>query len=98
MAGGGYGKGSGVSLADRVRAGSPPDDCPARHVWVAGSVDDSGLRRPGLLTEWRSGPGGWEGLVTYAAHVRADRWVTVQGWIPARLLAPSTDPVAQTSG
>ena len=101
--GGGWGKrGAGVPLADRVRgsqgtgsaglAGSDPpraEACPARHCWVAEAVDGLGVKRPGLLVEWRAGAGGWEGRVVYAALLRPRVWVTVEEWVPAELLTPS---------
>lgn len=95
--GGGWGKrGSGVPLAQRVRAGEAaatgPDEpdrvCPARHCWVAGAVDGLGVKRPGLLVEWRTVAGRWEGRVVYAALVRPDRWALVEEWVQAELLTP----------
>jgi hypothetical protein len=97
--GGGWGKrGSGVPMAQRVRVGAGPggtaghDDrepvCPARHCWVAGSVDGLGVKRPGLLVEWRTDTGRWEGRVVYAALVRPERWALVEEWVPAELLTP----------
>lgn len=94
--GGGWGKqGSGIPLAGRVRPGAPPvdppgpsEECPARHCWVAGAVDGRGVKRPGLLVEWRPAPAGWEGRVVYAACVRADGWSLVEEWLPASQLAP----------
>ena len=74
--GGGWGKrGSGVPLAQRVRGDLPPaqdpvgPDCPARHCWVSGAVDAEGVKRPGLLFEWRqvAGPLGGPGDVRRAA-------------------------------
>ena len=93
MAGGGYGRGSGVPLRDRARgeAAAPttsPIDCPARHCWVTVPVD--GARpRPGLLLEWRKVEHRWEGRVVYAAELRPGRWAAVEEWLPAELL--STD-------
>lgn len=95
MAAGGYGKGSGVPLRDRVRgaAGPPerneptdPPACPARHCWVAVPVDGS-RPRPGLLLEWRRVDHRWEGRVVYAAELRPGRWATVEEWLPAELLS-----------
>jgi hypothetical protein len=97
--GGGWGKrGSGVPLAQRVRAGQvapaheapgPTDICPARHCWVAEAVDGLGVKRPGLLVEWRAVEGRWEGRVVYAALLRPGAWVLVEEWVPAELLTPS---------
>jgi hypothetical protein len=96
--GGGWGKrGSGVPLAQRVRAGqlAPAHDevaanrCPARHCWVAEAVDGLGVKRPGLLVEWRAFGGHWEGRVVYAALLRPGGWVLVEEWVSAELLTPS---------
>ena len=101
--GGGWGKrGSGVPLAQRVRTdhGAPrlsapsspsADMCPARHCWVADSVDGQGVKRPGLLVEWRPVEGRWEGRVVYLALLRPGvepRWALVEEWLPAELLTP----------
>jgi hypothetical protein len=97
--GGGWSKrGSGVPLAQRVRGDrpapeAPPDDpCPARHCWVAGAVDAEGVKRPGLLLEWRQVAGRWEGRVTYVARLRPleanGGWLVVEEWLPAELLMP----------
>jgi len=100
--GGGWGKqGSGVPLAQRPRGGDdvvrlddddPPalpaaEQCPARHCWVA-EADRHGVKRPGLLVEWRAGPGGWEGRVVYAASLRPGAWCLVEEWLPASRLTP----------
>ena len=101
--GGGWGKqGSGVPLADRPRAGLPApgaetedeppqlpasEQCPARHCWVA-DADRHGVKRPGLLVEWRAGPAGWEGRVVYAASLRPGSWCLVEEWLPASRLTP----------
>ncbi|MDP3893881.1 hypothetical protein [Nocardioides sp.] len=88
-------RGSRIPLADRVRDGQPapaapvarPDDaCPARHCWVADAVDRYGVKRPGLLAEWRQGPDDWEGRVVYAAQLRPGEWQLVEEWLPAGLL------------
>jgi hypothetical protein len=63
-------------------------DCPARHCWVAGAVDDAGVKRPGLLVEWRGAGSGWEGRVVYAAQLRAGSWLLVEEWVSAELLTP----------
>jgi hypothetical protein len=102
--GGGWGKrGSGVPLAQRVRGDLPPahhhngrdavgPDCPARHCWVSGAVDAEGVKRAGLLLEWRQVAGRWEGRVTYAARLRPleanGGWLVVEEWLPAELLTP----------
>lgn len=62
--------------------------CPARHCWVADPVDGRGVKRPGLLVEWRPAAVGWEGRVVYAARLRASSWVLVDEWLPAALLTP----------
>ena len=91
-----------MPLAERTRAGAAPvraaaeEPCPARHCWVADAADGDGVRRPGLLVEWRqttlAGSGqGWEGRVIYAARLRDDvhaPWATVEEWVPAALLTP----------
>lgn len=67
------------------------DPCPARHCWVADAVDGNGVKRPGLLVEWRQGrppDAGWEGRVMYAAQLRSDAWMLVEEWLPAALLTP----------
>jgi hypothetical protein len=95
--GGGWGKrGSGVPLAQRVRAGqevpvaerAAADACPARHCWVAEAVDGLGVKRPGLLVEWRAVDRRWEGRVVYVARLRPGAWVVVEEWLPAELLTP----------
>ena len=108
MVGGGWSRrGYGVPLADRVRTDLPavpsldgaPDPgavCPARHCWVAGAADAEGIKRPGLLLEWRQvvhGAGrGWEGRVVYLARLRpleaGGGWAAVEEWLPAELLLP----------
>ena len=108
MGGGWGKRGSGVPLAHRVRGDLPPahqaggahynargpvgPDCPARHCWVSGAVDAEGVKRPGLLMEWRQVAGRWEGRVTYAARLRPleanGGWLVVEEWLPAELLTP----------
>ncbi|MGA8845437.1 MAG: hypothetical protein WB471_02360 [Nocardioides sp.] len=97
MAGGWSKQGSGVPLSERVRVGSSSvpapasgaiEECPARHCWVADAVDAQGIKRPGLLVEWRQVHAGWEGRVTYAAQLRPDAWILVEEWLPAALLTP----------
>ncbi|MBF4162249.1 hypothetical protein [Nocardioides acrostichi] len=101
MAGGGYDKHlRGVPLAERRRIGgpaahrvAPSQSCPARHCWVSDAVDGEGEKRPGLLLEWRRAGSGadvaWQGLVVYAARVRAHEWGLVEEWLPADRLAPA---------
>jgi hypothetical protein len=99
--GGGWSKrGGGVPLADRVRSDRPAPEapvtraeaCPARHCWVSGAVDAEGVKRPGLLLEWRQAHGRWEGRVTYVARLRPleanGGWLVVEEWLPAELLTP----------
>jgi hypothetical protein len=92
MAGGGWSKqGMGIPLAERRRTDQEPapgGDCPARHCWVAGALDAEGVKRPGLLVEWRQAERGWEGRVLYCARLRGDAWVVVEEWLPADLLTP----------
>ena len=86
----------GIPLEQRTRAGSTrehapvhnDDMCPARHCWVAGALDAEGVKRPGLLVEWRQAERGWEGRVLYCARLRRDTWVVVEEWLPADLLTP----------
>lgn len=63
------------------------DECPARHCWVS-DADPLGVKRPGLLVEWRAAASGWEGRVVYAASLRAGRWSLVEEWVPASRLTP----------
>jgi hypothetical protein len=89
MAAGGMGGRGGVPMSRRVRATSPlGDDGPARHCWVADAVDDHGVKRAGLLVEWRGAGDRWEGRVVYVAEVRPGRWVLVEEWVAAALLTP----------
>lgn len=94
MAGGWGKRGSGIPLSERVRAdqgadrGGDRDPCPARHCWVADATDRLGVKRPGLLVEWRQGSAGWEGRVVYAVQLRPGSWQTVEEWLPASLLTP----------
>ena len=93
---GGYGRGAGIPLKDRVRVDQPPEPAqqsvsaagpehPGRHCWVNLPVDGS-QPRPGLLMEWRRAGHLWEGRVVYAAQLRPGRWATVEEWVPAELL------------
>jgi len=88
-------RGHGLPIAQRVRAGpasaaAPPsyDSCPARHCWVADAVDDFGVKRPGLLLEWRRAGELWEGRVVYAVQLRAGRWAMVEEWVAESQLTP----------
>jgi len=88
MAGGMRRGGGGIPLVDRVRADVSSDTCPARHCWVAGAADDRGVKRPGLLVEWRRNDVDWQGRVVYAAELRPGEWSLVEEWLPASLLSP----------
>jgi hypothetical protein len=91
MAGGmgGMGGRGGIPLSRRVRpTPTERDACPVRHCWVAGAADDRGVKRPGLLVEWRRTDAGWQGRVVYAAELRTGQWSLVEEWLPASLLAP----------
>ena len=93
--GGGWGKqGSGIPMSERVRVGAAPappasEVCPARHCWVADAADGHGVKRPGLLVEWRQAGNAWEGRVVYAVRLRPDAWQLVEEWLPAALLTPA---------
>lgn len=79
----------GIPLSHRVRPTADPHDaCPVRHCWVAGAADDLGVKRPGLLVEWRRTDLGWQGRVVYAAELRAGEWSLVEEWLPSTLLSP----------
>jgi hypothetical protein len=102
MAQGGYGRGSGIPLRDRVRADAsagpdepraPPEaPAPGRHCWISVPVDGH-QPRAGLLVEWRRAArdtgvrGGWEGRVYYTAELRPGRWSVVEEWVPEELLS-----------
>jgi hypothetical protein len=89
MAAGGMGGRRGIPMSERVRpASSTYDACPARHCWVADALDGHGVKRPGLLVEWRQVAEGWEGRVLYVADLRPGRWVLVEEWVAAALLTP----------
>lgn len=108
MAGGGYGRGVGIPLKDRISvgAGEPEaaasgpapvvaDGCPARHCWVSLPVDGN-QPRAALLLEWRRvEQGRLEGLVVYTAQLRSGRWSTVTEWVPAEVLTPPDRPTDQ---
>ena len=80
--------GGGIPMARRVALSAQLDECPARHCWVSGAADDAGVKRPGLLVEWRAGRTGWEGRVVYVAQLRPGTWALVEEWLNAALLAP----------
>jgi len=92
---GGYGRGAGIPLRDRVRATAQQEpeasstpvgpDQPGRHCWISVPVDGS-QPRPGLLLEWRRAGHLWEGRVVYPAQLRPGRWASVEEWVPADLL------------
>ncbi|MDO9457501.1 hypothetical protein [Nocardioides sp.] len=88
MAGGMNQRGRGLPLSERTTGPPAPDPCPMRHCWVADAADGQGVKRPGLLVEWRPAATGWEGRVVYAAQVRPGGWLTVEEWLPAALLTP----------
>jgi hypothetical protein len=70
----------GLTLAERSGA-SARDGQPVqrRHCWV---IEAHGERHPALLLEWRKGPAGWRGLVTYVTGA-GDAYTLMQRWIPA---------------
>ena len=95
MAGGMSKQGSGIPLGERRRGGGPvigaepaADSCPVRHCWVTDAVDRRGVKRPGLLVEWRRTTASWEGRVVYAVTLRPGEWALVEEWLPADLLTP----------
>lgn len=78
----------------RVTAGREPGAAPAdggRHCWVLDSADRQGVKRAGLLVEWRRSPrdGTWEGRVVNVARLRPEGWASVEEWVPAALLEPA---------
>lgn len=78
-------RGRGVPLSERS---GPLEPCPMRHCWVSDAADRLGVKRPGLLLEWRATETGWEGRVLYAAQLGQARWTTVEEWLPAAVLTP----------
>jgi hypothetical protein len=56
---------------------------------VADAADGLGVKRPGLLVEWRQAGDAWEGRVVYAVRLRPDAWQLVEEWLPAALLTPA---------
>lgn len=98
-------RGSGIPMHQRVAlgreelqplpdAGAGPapqsDDSPARHCWVLVPADGSGLRRPGLLVEWRRDDhGSWSGRVVYVVRLRTGSWALLDEWLPQSDIAPA---------
>ena len=87
-----------MPLRDRVRReGGDRPDTPVdpsgggRHCWVLDAADRRGVKRAGLLLEWRrlDVDGTWEGRVVYAAELRPGRSALVEEWMPAALLEPA---------
>ncbi len=75
---------------DSAGTREPPEEpCPGRHCWVTGGAGagDLGLRRPGLLVEWRRTGTRWEGRVVYLSAAAPGRWVLTEEWFAADLLA-----------
>jgi hypothetical protein len=102
MAGGMSRSTGGVPLRDRVRRDTRPgpDVGPrgpvdrageGRHCWVLDAADRHGVKRAGVLLEWRRSvvDGTWEGRVAYAAELRPGRTALVEEWVPAALLEPA---------
>ena len=95
---------SGLSLAERARvteeieheratspATGPPTTRPAAsHCWVTGLEAAPG-QWPGIVTEWRTTPTGWEGRVVYAVIDGASS-VLIQAWVSAHHLSPAVAP------
>lgn len=97
MAGGGYGRGAGIPLAQRRRVTTndqptpEPDPTGAaaqiKHCWVT----DRHGRLPGLLLTWRQTPQGWEGRVIHPTpDPDSTQWALIDEWLPAGLLDPTT--------
>lgn len=87
MAAGGYGRGAGIPLKDRVRTAEPQPSAahPGRHCWISVPADGT-QPRAGLLLEWRREGHRWEGRVVYVAALRPGRWAAVEEWLPAEYL------------
>ncbi|WP_408899862.1 hypothetical protein ACJ5H2_22030 (plasmid) [Nocardioides sp. R1-1] len=95
MAGGGYGRGAGVPLKDRVRVDQDAADSataiaeapehPGRHCWVSVPVDAS-QPRPGLL-DWKREGRRWEALVVWHDDA-ALRPVVKMDWLRTENLIP----------
>ena len=96
MAAGGYGRGAGIPLKDRVRVGDhqgravqpapfvapQPEPPPMKHCWVT----DRHGRLPALLIGWQQVEGSWSGRVVHAVLDPDDNWIVVEEWLPAELL------------
>ena len=52
------------------------------------AADGRGVKRPGLLVEWRDVDGRWQGRVVYVGLLRSGAWALVEEWLPAELLTP----------
>jgi hypothetical protein len=79
--------GFGIPMVERVALRAGVDLCPARHCWVLEPSDNSGIRRPGLLVEWRpTDEDDWLGRVIYPAQFRAGEWMTLEEWLPPNAL------------
>ena len=77
-----------VALSGAHSATTEPPGA-GRHCWVLDGADGYGVKRPGLLLEWRRTDRGWEGRVVYTAQLRPDTWAAVEEWLPGELLAPA---------
>lgn len=84
MAGGMDRRDTAASASERRTTGVAP----MRHCWVSDAVAGRGVKRPGLLVEWRPRDGGWEGRVVYGTPLRGEVWAVVEEWVPAALLTP----------
>jgi hypothetical protein len=88
---GGYGRGAGIPLHQRLRAdqlGVPqpmPDPPPLKPCWVS----DRYGRLPGLLLGWRRMGDEWQGRVVRAVLDPDGGWVVVEEWIPSVFLEPA---------
>ena len=47
------------------------------------AADGRGVKRPGLLVEWRDLDGRWQGRVVYVGLLRSGAWALVEEWLPA---------------
>lgn len=92
--------GGGLPLRDRVRRdvrdvrdvdGAVDPSGGGRHCWVLDAADRRGVKRAGLLLEWRRSTvdGTWEGRVAYGAELRVGRTALVEEWVSAALLEPA---------
>lgn len=101
---GGYGRGSGIPLRDRVRVDQPRDrtdtkktqlPSPGRHCWITLPAD-AGEPRLGLLLRWEHRSAGWAGEVVYSAQLRPGEWATVTEWLASHLLTTSPPDVTSS--